>query len=256
MRGKSKPTAPRKSSTSFAATIAEWAVTFLIFVYATTLCAQPFVIPSGSMEDNLLIGDHVLVDKITYAPKGPISRHLLPYSEPARGDIVVFKHPLTPSGDPLVKRMIGLPGDRIRIVAKTLYRNGVKIDEPFAVHKTPYIDSYRDTWPSEPNTRLPERALAMLRDHVADGELLVPRGSYFVMGDNRDNSSDSRYWGLVPRENIIGTPVLIWWSFDGDGSGMGDRNLNFNHYADVVLNFFSKTRWERTFQLVRRRANS
>jgi signal peptidase I len=256
MKVKSKTTAAKKPASSLAVSIAEWAVTFLIFIYATTLCAQPFVIPSGSMEDTLLVGDHVLVDKITYAPKGTWSQHLLPYREPERGDIVVFKHPLAPTGDPLVKRVIGVPGDRIRVEAKTLYRNGVKVDEPFKRMKSGYEDSYRDYWPSEPNTRLPERALAMLRDHVVNGELVVPEGSIFVMGDNRDNSSDSRYWGLVPRENVIGTPVLIWWSFDGDGSGMSDRNLNFGHYIDVAANFFSKTRWDRTFQIVRRRANS
>jgi signal peptidase I len=256
VKSKATPRVPRKRGSSLAATVAEWAVTFLIFIYATTLCAQPFVIPSGSMEDSLLVGDHVLVDKITYAPKGAWSQYLLPYRQPERGDIVVFKHPLTPTSNPLVKRVIGVPGDRIRLEAKTLYRNGVKVEEPFKRSKSGYIDSYRDFFPSEPNTPLPGRARAMLRDNVVNGELVVPEGSIFVMGDNRDNSSDSRYWGLVPREKVIGTPVLIWWSFDGDGSGMSDRNLNLGHFVDVAVNFFSKTRWERTFQIVRRRAQS
>jgi signal peptidase I len=256
MKMKSKTPAPKKPAASLALSIGEWATTFLIFVYATTLCAQPFVIPSGSMEDSLLVGDHVLVDKITYAPKGTWTRNLLPYRDPERGDIVVFKHPLTPNGDPLVKRLIGLPGDRIRITGKTLFRNGAQVNEPFVTHKSGYVDSYRDNFPSEPNTRLPERALAMLRDNVVNGELVVPDGSYFVMGDNRDNSSDCRYWGLLPKENVIGAPFLIWWSFDGDGAGMMDRNLNVGHYLDVALNFFSKTRWDRTFHIIRRRAQS
>lgn len=265
MKVKSKPPAAPKAAASIAISIGEWATTFLVFVYATTLCAQPFVIPSGSMEDSLLVGDHVMVDKITYAPIGTWSKHLLPYREPERGDVVVFRHPLTPTGDPLVKRVIGLPGDRIRINAKVLYRNGAKVDEPFKRHKSGYMDSYRDSWPPKggsaeaqqtAGTRLPERLLKLLDENVVNGELIVPDGSVFVMGDNRDNSSDCRYWGLVPRENVIGTPVLIWWSFDGDGSGMSDRNLNLGHYLDVAVNFFAKTRWERTLQIVRRRAKS
>ena len=265
MKVKSKPAAAPKSATSIAISIGEWASTFLIFVYATTLCAQPFVIPSGSMEDSLLVGDHVIVDKITYAPPGTWSKHLLPYREPDRGDVVVFRHPVTPNGDPLVKRVIGLPGDRIRIEAKMLVRNGTPVDEPFKRHKSRYMDSYRDYWPPKggsaealqtAGTRLPERLLKQLDENVANGELVVPAGSLFVMGDNRDNSSDCRYWGLVPRENVIGTPVLIWWSFDGDGADLSDRNLNISHYWNVAVNFFSKTRWQRTFQIVRRRANS
>ncbi len=122
-----EPNRPQRPSSSWAVELGQWAATFLIFLWATAVCAQPFVIPSGSMEDSLLVGDHVIVDKITYAPKGEWSQHLLPYREPERGDVVVFKHPLSPAGDPLVKRLIGMPGDRIRIEAKTLYRNGVKV---------------------------------------------------------------------------------------------------------------------------------
>lgn len=258
-----EPEQPKRPSGGVAVEIGQWAATFLVFLYATTVCAQPFVIPSGSMEDSLLVGDHVIVDKITYAPHGSWSKRILPYRDPERGDIVVFRHPVTPSGDPLVKRLIGLPGDRIRIQGKVLYRNGVAVAEPYKRIKSSYLDSYRDFWPPQGGSaealrtaglRLPDRLLRTLDENVVNGELVVPEGSYFVLGDNRDNSSDCRYWGLVPSENVIGTPVMIWWSFDGDGSGMSDRNLNLRHYADVVLNFFTKTRWERTFQLVRRRA--
>jgi signal peptidase I len=265
MKVKSKAAAPKKPATSLAISIGEWATTFLIFIYATTLCAQPFVIPSGSMEDSLLVGDHVIVDKLTYAPKGEWSKRTLPYREPERGDVVVFRHPLTPTGDPLVKRLIGLPGDRIRIEAKVLYRNGVRLEEPFKRLKSGHMDSYRDYWPPKggsavalqtAGTRLPERLLKLLDENVVDGELIVPEGSLFVMGDNRDNSSDSRYWGLVPRENLMGTPVLIWWSFDGNGPDMSDRNLNLRHYLDIAVNFLAKTRWERTLQIVHRRATS
>ena len=126
-----------------------------------------------------------------------------------------------------MKRVIGVPGDRIRIVNKQVYLNGHKLDEPYKYHKTEYIDSYRDNFPSEPNVHVVDRAQDMLDNHVINGEVVVPPDSYFAMGDNRDSSLDSRYWGFVPRENIIGKPLIIYWSYDTlhRPSGQPDHRL-------------------------------
>src|SRR5580700_4519470 len=131
-------------------TIAEWTITILLLLFLTTFLVQAFVIPTGSMEDTLLVGDHLLVDKLSYAPSGPISRHFLPYTEPKRGDIIVFRYPVDIT-QTFVKRCMGVPGDRIRMVNKQVYLNGVRLDEPYKYNKTDYIDSYRDNFPSEPN---------------------------------------------------------------------------------------------------------
>jgi signal peptidase I len=230
--------------------LAEWAIIIIILLFGTTLLVQPFVIPSVSMEDTLLRGDHVLVDKLTYAPEGALSQYILPYRRLHRGDIVVFRWPMDIRQN-YVKRLIGMPGDRIRIANKQLFLNGRPLREPYTVHRTSYFDSYRDNFPSDPNVRLPDHALQMLERNVKNGELVVPAGMYFVMGDNRDNSSDSRYWGLVPRENIIGKPLVIWWSYDAPTAHLTEGSLNFDHLADVAMHFFTKTRWNRTFRLIR-----
>jgi signal peptidase I len=231
-------------------TIAEWTVTILLLLFGTTSLVQAFVIPTGSMEDNLLIGDHLLVDKLAYAPPGPISKHLLPYTEVKRGDIIVFRFP----GDikqTYVKRVIGIPGDKIRIDRKQVFRNGVALKEPYKFHKFEYFDSYRDTFPSEPNGPVTKGAMDMLKDNVVGEEVVVPPGSYFAMGDNRDSSSDSRYWGFVPRENIIGKPLIIYWSYDAPTSQLASADINLDHLKDLAVNFFGKTRWNRTFMLIR-----
>ena len=229
--------------------IAEWTVTILLLLFGTTTLVQAFVIPTGSMEDTLLIGDHLLVDKLSYAPADPVGKLLLPYLDVERGDIIVFRYPIDLS-QTFVKRVIGVPGDRIKIVDKTVWLNGRALDEPYAVFKTGYIDSYRDNFPSHANTRLYEPAIAMLRDNLEDGELIVPEGRYFALGDNRDLSLDSRYWGFVPRQNIIGKPLIIYWSFDAPTSHYEDSSISPAHLFDVVTNFFGKTRWERTFNLI------
>src|SRR5438128_95467 len=125
------------------------------------------------MENSLLIGDHVLVDKLTYAPGGPISKHLLPYREVRRGDVIVFRFPLNIKDD-YVKRAIGVPGDHIRLVNKQLILNGHEVNEPYAIHRTSYMDSYRDNFPSAPDASLHVRAAEMLQNHVQNGELVVP----------------------------------------------------------------------------------
>jgi signal peptidase I len=230
--------------------LSEWTLTIILLLFGTTTLVQAFVIPSGSMEDTLLIGDHVLVDKLAYSPPGPVSRHLLPYSEVRRGDIIVFRYPLDIS-QTYVKRALGLPGDRIRIVNKRLFLNGAAVDEPYVVHKTPYIDSYRDNFPGEPNTPLSQPARVMLERHVRRGEVVVPPGHYFALGDNRDGSEDSRYWGFVPRENIIGKPLIIYWSYDAPGERLRRPGIDLDHAIDLARNLFAKTRWRRTFRLIR-----
>jgi signal peptidase I len=229
--------------------IAEWTVTILLLLFGTTTLVQAFVIPTGSMEDSLLIGDHLLVDKLAYAPAGSVGDAFLPYLDVQRGDIIVFRFPLHLE-ETYVKRVIGVPGDRIRIVDKQLFLNGKAIDEPYKVHKTTYIDSYRDNFPSPPTPQVMERALRMLRDNVVDGELVVPEGYYFAMGDNRDLSSDSRYWGFVPRENIIGKPLIIYWSYDAPTEHLEDSSISIAHLQDVLFNFFGKTRWARSLNLI------
>lgn len=232
----------------FRRTVAEWSVTIVIYLFVTTCVLQGYVIPTPSMEDTLLIGDHLLVDKMSYAPADPWFGGLLPYQEVQRGDIIVFRFPLD-LREAYVKRVIAVPGDRVRIEDKQVFLNGTAIEEPYKVLKTSYIDSYRDNFPSEPNVALPDRAVEMLTNHVRQGELLVPPGNYFALGDNRDLSSDSRYWGFVPRENLIGKPLVVYWSYDAPTEQLMDP-LSLRHAADVALHFFTRTRWERSFTWV------
>ena len=229
--------------------IAEWTVTIILLLFGMTTLVQAFVIPTGSMEDTLLIGDHLLVDKLAYAPSGPISKHLLPYKNVMRGDIIVFRFPVD-IRQTFVKRVIGVPGDRIHIVNKQVFLNGTALKEPYVYHKMPYIDSYRDNFPGEPNVALSESGQQMLERNVVNGEVVIPAGNYFAMGDNRDSSLDSRYWGFVPRENIIGKPLIIYWSYDAPTSALSNPMISFDHLVDLAQNFFTKTRWSRTFRLI------
>jgi signal peptidase I len=230
--------------------IAEWTVTIILLLFGTTSLVQAFVIPTGSMEDSLLIGDHLLVDKLAFAPSGPVSKYALPYCEVKRGDIIVFRYPVDIK-QTFVKRAIGVPGDRIRLVDKNLILNGHAVNEPYAYHKTEYIDSYRDNFPSDPNVHVSESAIDMLTNHMKNGEIVVPPGTVFAMGDNRDSSLDSRYWGFVPRENIIGKPLIIYWSYDAPTDDLSDPSISAKHVVDLVLHFPTKTRWSRTFRLIR-----
>lgn len=231
-------------------TLAEWTVTIILLLFGVTTLVQAYVIPTGSMEDTLLIGDHLLVDKLAYAPEGRISKYLLPYQPIKRGDIIVFRYPVDVS-QTYVKRVVGVPGDRIRIENKQVIRNGEKIVEPYVYHKMDYIDSYRDNFPGEPQMPLSGGAPEMLEKHVVKGEVVVPPDSFFAMGDNRDSSFDSRYWGFVPRANIIGKPLIIYWSYDAPTEALASSSISLDHALDLVQNFFTKTRWRRTFLLPR-----
>lgn len=249
------PAEPEAKSEPARNSVAEWAVTILLLLFGTTTLVQAFVIPTGSMEDTLRIGDHLLVDKLAYAPPGSISKYLLPYEEPKHGDIIVFRYPVDIAST-FVKRVIGLPGDRLKMINRIVYRNGVRLNEPYTYHKLPYEPS-RDNFPGEPSAYADgmqaQLQREMLDNHVKDGEIIVPPGMYFAMGDNRDNSLDSRYWGFVPRENIIGKPLIIYWSYkasteDLTGSSVGSM---LTHFIDLGQHFFSRTRWDRTLRVIR-----
>ena len=237
-------------------TIAEWAVTILLLLFGTTTLAQAFVIPTGSMEDTLLVGDHLLVDKLNYAQAGPFSRHLLPYQEPKHGDIIVFRYPADIT-QTLVKRLIGLPGDHLKIAGGVVYRNGIRLNEPYVYHKYAY-DPGMDNFPTQccrpVKEELAQKAQQeMLDRNVAGGEVVVPSGMFFAMGDNRDNSSDSRYWGFVPRENLVGTPFLIYWSYQASTEDLTGESAGsvISHFIDLGRHFFTRTRWGRTLKVVR-----
>lgn len=236
------------SSESIRNFVNEWALNILILVFGTTMLLQAFIVPTPSMDTTVMVGDHLIVDKLSYAPAGTIGRFLLPYTEPKRGDVIVFRYPVDIRQN-YVKRVIGIPGDRIKVVNKVVHLNGKPLKEPYAQHTFPDIQDYRDNFPAEPVYLTDNLGLDMLSHHVENGELVVPEGHYFAMGDNRDNSLDSRYWGFVPRENIIGKPLFIFWSYDAPTQDLVQYNLR--HFVDLAFNFFGKTRWNRTFKLVR-----
>jgi len=236
------------------ATIQSVAGTVAIAVFVVTFLTQAFTIPSESMEQTLLIGDYLLVDKLCYGGGGIWSR-LLPYRKVQRGDIVVFHYPVNPAQD-FVKRVVALPGDRIRLVNKQVFINGVLQKEGFAQFITRIRNPYRDDFPrtDAPDYGVDARWWKQMPKLVEDHQLIVPEGHYFVLGDNRDDSQDSRYWGFVPRENIIGRPLVIYWSSgnaNNDLPGSPTAGDRLYHLAYAVTHVFQTTRWGRTFRLVR-----
>jgi signal peptidase I len=223
--------------------------TIVIAIFVITFVVQAFQIPSESMENTLLVGDYLLVDKLCYGGHG-LGDHIMPYQKISRGDVIVFHYPVDPKQH-FVKRVIGVPGDRLRMVNKTVYINGKPLTEPYVRFLEPPSNLFRDNFP---RTDMPiiygmeGKWWLEMRKLVEDGELIIPQGNYFVMGDNRDDSQDSRYWGFVPRENIIGQPLLIYWSvktLDQDvPSGKAYR------FAYALTHVFQNTRWNRTLRLV------
>jgi signal peptidase I len=222
--------------------VTEWAGTILIYLFATTTLVQAYVIPTGSMERNLLIGDHLLVDRLAYADPGPLGHRVLPYRDVQRGDIIVFLYPEDPR-ETYVKRVIGLPGDRIHLEHGQVIRNGRRLLEPYVQRIANYPDAYRDDFPQHAEASTTPRGREMFERHVQDGEVIVPPDMLFALGDNRDNSEDSRYWGFVPRSNVVGKPLLVYWSFDAPTADLRDWSLD--HMIDVATHFFTKTRWNR-----------
>jgi signal peptidase I len=223
--------------------------TVVIAIFVITFIVQAFQIPSESMENTLLVGDYLLVNKLCYGGKG---MGLMPYQKIARGDIIVFHYPVDPTQH-FVKRVIGVPGDHLRMINKRVWINGKPMDEPYVHFLEPPNNMFRDDFP---RTDIPAPGLVgewwqQMRKLVEDGQLIVPEGHYFVMGDNRDDSQDSRYWGFVPRENIIGRPLVIYWSVrDWDQNSSASFMGRLHHLAYAVSHIFQITRWNRTLRLI------
>jgi signal peptidase I len=226
----------------------------VIVVFMITFVVQAFRVPSESMENTLLIGDFLLADKLHYADDGAFWHYLLPYRAIRRGDIVVFRYPVDPS-QYFVKRVIGLPGDRIRLQNKIVYVNGTRLEEPYVIHQLENYDPYRDNFPERIGISLDvnRRWRSEITRHLRAGELIVPPGKYFVMGDNRDQSLDSRYWGFVPRGNIMGRPLVIYLSLnDGRPSSAGGRIADDKliHSGPRLAHILQLARWDRIFRRV------
>jgi signal peptidase I len=225
--------------------------TVVIAIFVITFIVQAFQIPSESMENTLLVGDYLLVNKLCYGGNG-LGDHLMPYQKISRGDIIVFHYPVDPSQH-FVKRVIGVPGDHLRMISKRVWINGKLLEEPYVRFIEPPNDAFRDNFPRTdiPAARLVGSWWLEMRKLVEDGQLIIPEGHYFVMGDNRDDSEDSRYWGFVPRENIIGRPLVIYWSVrDWDNNPSPSVRGRLDHLIYAITHFFQITRWNRTLRLV------
>jgi signal peptidase I len=213
----------------------------LLFVLIAVFFIRSFVVeatvvPTGSMERTILIGDHLFLSKLPYGPRIPFTERRLPAMKSIkRGDIVAFRFPLDPSLT-YVKRVIALPGDIIEIRRKQLFLNGKKLDEPYVVHSDSQVYGDHEFIPGD----------IRLRDNMAP--VRVPPRSFFAMGDNRDLSYDSRFWGVVPFDNVVGEPLIVFWSYDAptqDWLSPGvESRMRF--YSSVVFHFLDRTRWTRT----------
>ena len=245
---------PKETTVEFLSSLAAVLVTGLFII---VFVVQAFEIPSSSMENTLLIGDHVFVNRIQFAPRSSWVGRLLPYRDVHFRDIVVFLHPdPMQAGTYVVKRIIGVPGDRIHLRNGVVYRNGVALDEPYIDHDDDTFDPYRNDFPAvqpQDDGNMSPNWFVDLHTYIQGEDLVVPPDHYFAMGDHRGVSLDSRYWGFIPKENVIGRPMFIYWSFETPGdqyrkTGWGDRAL---FLGKVVLHFFDKTRWKRTLQVVK-----
>jgi signal peptidase I len=249
-----KTPTPEKKHETPAELISSVALVLVAGLFIITFNLQAFEIPSSSMENTLLIGDHVFVDRITLAPKSRWVGPMLPYRDPHRHDIVVFLSPAE-AGLYVVKRIIGVPGDRIHLKDGVVYLNGQRQTEPYVIHDPNSYNPYRDNFPAVAPTMgasvTPEWHLLM-SNFIKDGDLVVPPDSYFAMGDNRDVSYDGRYWGFIPRENIIGRPMFIYWSFETPPDQYRKTSIadRIAFVFRVILHFPTQTRWRRMLKMV------
>ena len=235
--------------------VVSWFWVIVAFLVIEGALVQARVIPSGSMEPTVLVGDHLIVSRIGYDIGIPFtSIHQPLWREPKRQQIIVFRAPLADQGFPdFIKRCIGIPGDHIKIVAGQVYVNGKALVEPYTLHQPDYQSYNVENFPAEANelpfADRPEWA-EELAQHTVNGELVVPPGEYFMMGDNRDNSNDSRYWGFVPRSDIIGTPVMIYMSINAPDGAWEPGHLaeRFGAYANAFIHP-GTVRWRRLFHI-------
>jgi len=216
-------------------------IAVILALFIRTFVVQAFKIPTGSMEETLLIGDHLLVNKFVFGPTASAAeRGLLPIGTIKRLDVLVFKYPEEPDRD-FIKRVIGLPGDTVELREKKVYINGKPLDEPYVHFLSP---------PSGPS-ELHEVTSLDVRERY--GPVTVPPDHYFMMGDNRDNSQDSRYWGFLPRENIKGKSLVIYWSYQAEREDYQDESAGatVKGLVSVFAHFFTRTRWDRMFHQTR-----
>lgn len=228
------------------------ATTIVIAIFVITFVVQAFQIPSESMEKTLLVGDYLLVDKAHYG-QSRLWRWFLPYHSIKHQDIIVFRYPVNPQQH-FVKRVVAIPGDHLRLVNKHVYVNGVRQEDEYATFNWAQRDKFRDNFPDGGlfGDKISATWFLQARKLLEDGELIVPEGSYFVLGDNRDDSYDSRYWGFVPQESIVGRPLLIYWSMDrGLDGDMGVPSDKLSILAYNVTRLFDSLRWHRMLRIVR-----
>jgi signal peptidase I len=253
--------AKKQEHTEHQTTISEYLesllVTVILALFGTSFIVQAFKIPSASMESTLLIGDHLLVNKFIFGGTGAWYEKLLPYRQLERGDIIVFKFPYA-DHQHFVKRVIGLPGDRLKVVDQVVYVNGKPMNEPYVVHDTtaPY-DPLNYNFPPPASHMIasgmqPEWAHT-IRKYTKEDEIVVPAGKYFAMGDNRDRSLDSRFWGFVDRDAIMGRPFLIYWSVDATSGDYSRESTFWSRLwgvLETVAHLPSRTRWSRMLHTV------
>ena len=232
-------------------------VTVLLALFGTSFVVQAFKIPSQSMEKTLLVGDHLLVNKFIFGGRGAWYEKLLPYRPLERGDIIVFKYPFSDHPH-YVKRVIGLPGDHLKLVDQQVFINGKLLNEPYAVHDVGAgYDPFNYSFPPHKDEMIPFNVVPEwrpeLRKYIEGDEIVVPPGKYFAMGDNRDRSQDSRYWGFVDRDAIMGRPFLIYWSVDATSADYSHDSTFWSRLTgvfDTIVHLPARTRWSRMLHTV------